>query len=82
MIDGRLVAVVGKPRGAHGSLLYQESGKCADPANVWDYVPGWGAADHDRIASPGCNTGLEWHVTAGWVGQPTVSINSPAGATG
>jgi hypothetical protein len=66
----------------HGPLLYQYSGKCANP------IPGppptgvalptsltWMVAKGNRIDAP-CTFDLaEWHLAAAWVGQPVAEFD-------
>jgi hypothetical protein len=78
---GKVSAMISKPRGARGPLLYQYWEKCADPQNFGDIAPDWVNATGNRVSAGDCTGGLQWHVTAGWVGFPAVTINYPASAS-
>jgi hypothetical protein len=82
----RVSARIQPPPGAHGPLLYRADAACQEARTGFSDEAGTGPAwvvSRTEVLrpswSPNCTHGYTWHVLAGWLNYPVVSIDYPAG---
>jgi hypothetical protein len=71
-------AIIHRPRGARGPMLYEADDTCpGGQVQVSHVAYEWASTTHTRL-EPSCPSPSRWVAVAGWVGYPVAEINYSA----